>query len=111
MSGIVIVLEWSSFPDLENRQLASREHKVGIKRNITRHEKNKDLPSLIYMKLSEIVEKENWGSRFVPQIIFLKCRLCFSLPKFHEKYIHCKAFSLIKWQNVVALPFLSFDVE
>ena len=48
MSGIVIVLEWSSFPDLENRQLASREHKVGIKRNITRHERNKDLPSFIH---------------------------------------------------------------
>ena len=65
MSGIVIVLEWSSFPDLENRQLASREHKVGIKRNITRHERNKDLPSFIYMNLSEIVEKENWGSKFI----------------------------------------------
>ena len=68
MSGIVIVLEWSSFPDLENRQLASREHKVGIKRNITRHERNKDLPSFIYMNLSEIVENENWGSRFVPKL-------------------------------------------
>ena len=78
MSGIVIVLEWSSFPDLENRQLASREHKVGIKRNITRHERNKDLPYFIYMSLSEIVEKENWESRFFPQILILKCRFCFS---------------------------------
>ena len=48
MSGIVIVLEWSSFPDLENRQLASRGHKVGIKWNITRQERNKDLPSFIH---------------------------------------------------------------
>ena len=44
-------------PDLENRQLASREHKVGIKWNITRHEKNKDLPSFIHEPRRNTKEK------------------------------------------------------
>ena len=112
MSGIVIVLERSSFPDLENRQLASREHKVGIKRNITRHERNKDLPSFIYMNLSEIVGKENWG-RFASQIINLKYTLCFSdsylnfmMNVYNQKYLF--------WLNdrmYRPLTFLSFDVD
>ena len=112
MSGIVIVLEWSSFPDLENRQLASREHKVGIKRNITRHERNKDLPSFIYMNISEIVEKENWESRFVPEII-LKCTLYFSDSYFNfTKNVYIlKCFFWLNGRMYRPQTFLSFDVE
>ena len=33
------------------------------------------------------------------------------LPQFYDECIHSKVSLLVKWQNVPALTFLSFDVE